>query len=113
MVHPAAMLPLTAGERLLSERVRISVLAFFLVYVAGMMVGTLLITLHQVPMGEAFGSVFACMTITGSALPPVGDPEFYASLPASAKLILTVFMLLGRLEIFTVLVLISPAFWRG
>ncbi len=113
MVHPAAVLPLTAGERILSERLRISVLVFFLVYVAGIAVGTLLITLHQVPMGEAFGSVFACMNITGIALAPVGDAEFYASLPASAKLILTVFMLLGRLEIFSVLVLMSPAFWRG
>ena len=113
IVHPQAVLPLTTGERILSERLRISVLAFFLAYVAGSVVGTLLITLHQVPIGEAFGSVFACMTITGIALPPVGDAEFYASLPASAKLILTVFMLLGRLEIFSVLVLISPAFWRG
>ena len=113
MVHPRAVLPLTTGERILSERLRTSVLTFFLAYVTGLVVGTLLITLHQVPIGEAFGSVFACMSITGIALPPVGDAEFYASLPASAKLILTVFMLLGRLEIFSVLVLISPAFWRG
>lgn len=40
------------------------------------------------------------------------DPAFYADLPGSAKAILTFFMLLGRLELFTVLVLLTPAFWR-
>jgi trk system potassium uptake protein len=64
-------------------------------------------------IGAAFGSVFACLNITGTALGPVGDPQFYAGLPASAKMILTVFMLLGRLELFTVLVLVTPAFWRS
>ncbi|MBA2441570.1 MAG: TrkH family potassium uptake protein, partial [Rubrobacter sp.] len=68
--------------------------------------------LHQVPIGAAFGSIFACLNITGIALGPVGDPEFYASLPPTAKLLLSLYMLLGRLEIFSVLVLLSPAFWR-
>jgi trk system potassium uptake protein TrkH len=76
-------------------------------------VGTLLIALHGVPIGAAFGSVFACLNITGTALDPVGSAEFYADLPASAKLILTLYMLLGRLELFTILVLLTPAFWRG
>jgi trk system potassium uptake protein TrkH len=69
--------------------------------------------LHGLPTGSAFGSVYACLNISGTALSPVGDAAFYANLPPTAKLILTVFMLLGRLEIFTVLVLLTPAFWRG
>jgi trk system potassium uptake protein TrkH len=43
----------------------------------------------------------------------VGDPQFFAGLPASGKLLLTLFMLMGRLELLTVLVLLTPAFWRG
>jgi trk system potassium uptake protein len=113
MIHPQAVTPLKLGNRVVPERLRMAFLGFFFVYVASLAVGTLLIALHGLPIGSAFGSVFACLNITGTALGPVGDPEFYASLPSSAKLILTSFMLLGRLELFTVLVLLTPAFWRS
>jgi trk/ktr system potassium uptake protein len=96
----------------LPERLRVGVLGFFFVYVATLVLGTLLIALHQVPVGEAFGSVFACVNITGTFPGPVGTTQFYAELPATAKTTLAIFMLLGRLELFTVLVLLSPAFWR-
>lgn len=112
MVHPRAILPLRSGEQVIPERLRVSVLGFFFVYVASLVVGTVLMALHQVPIGAAFGSIFASLNITGIALGPVGDPEFYASLPPTAKLLLSLYMLLGRLEIFSVLVLLSPAFWR-
>jgi trk system potassium uptake protein TrkH len=113
MVHPRAVTPLKLGSRVISERARTTFLGFFFVYVATLAIGTLLIALHQVPLGSAFGLVFACLNITGVALGPVGDPQFFASLPASAKGLLTFFMLMGRLELFTVLVLLTPAFWRG
>ena len=113
MVHPQAVTPLKLGDRVIPERLRTAFLGFFFVYVATLAVGTLLMALHGMPIGTAFGSVFACLSITGAALGPVGDPSFYAALPSSAKLILCVFMLLGRLELFTVLVLLTPAFWRS
>lgn len=112
MVHPQAITPLKLGERVIPERVRTTFLGFFFVYISLLTLGTLLMGLHQVPVGESFGAVFACLNITGAALGPVGDPAFYAALPPSAKLLLTVYMLLGRLELFTVLVLLSPSFWR-
>jgi trk system potassium uptake protein TrkH len=113
MIHPQAVTPLKLGHRVVPERLRMAFLGFFFVYVATLAVGTLLMTLHGMQIGVAFGSVFACLNITGTALGPVGDPAFYAGLPASAKMILTGFMLLGRLELFTVLVLLTPAFWRS
>lgn len=113
IIHPQAVTPLKLGNRVIPERMRGAFLGFFFVYVALLLVGTLLMALHGVPVGPAFGSVFACLNITGTALGPAGDPAFYAALPPSAKAILSVFMLLGRLELFTVLVLLTPAFWRG
>jgi trk system potassium uptake protein TrkH len=113
MLHPQAVTPLKLQERTLSERLRISVLGFFFVYVLTLAAGTLLMALHRVPIEAAFGSVFACLNITGTFLGQVGDPEFYANLPSTAKGTLTFFMLLGRLELFTVLVILTPAFWRG
>src|ERR687897_716923 len=112
LVHPRAVTPLVLGDRALPERLRVGVLSFFFVYVITMAVGTLLISLHQVPVGQAFGSVFACVNIAGTFPGAVGTSQFYADLPATAKSTLAILMLLGRLELFTVLVLLSPAFWR-
>jgi trk system potassium uptake protein TrkH len=112
MVHPRAVTPLVLGDRIVPERMRVAVLSFFFFYVGTLTVGTLLIALHGIPMVEAFGSVFACVNITGTFTGAVGSTQFYADLPATAKLTLTGFMLLGRLELLTVLVLLSPAFWR-
>ena len=112
MVHPQAVTPLKLGDRVVPERVRTTFLGFFFVYVALLTLGTLIMGLHQIPVGHSFGAVFASLNITGTALGPVGDPSFYAGLPPSAKLLLTAYMLLGRLELFTVLVLLSPTFWR-
>jgi trk system potassium uptake protein len=112
LVHPRAVKPLVLGDRVLPERIRMGVLGFFFVYVATVAVGTLLIALHQVPVGQAFGSVFSCVNISGAFPGVAGTTQFYADLPATAKTTLAIFMLLGRLELFTVLVLLSPAFWR-
>jgi Trk-type K+ transport system membrane component len=113
LIHPRAVKPLLLGDRVLSERVRVGILGFFFVYMATVAVGTLLIALHQVPMGHAFGSVFSCVNATGAFPGAAGTTQFYADLPATAKTTLTVLMLLGRLELFTVLVLLSLAFWRS
>ncbi len=113
MIHPRAITPLKIQDRTLPERLRTSVLGFFFIYVLTLMAGTLIIAAHQVPIENALGSVFACMNITGTFLGSVGSAEFYETLPATAKLALTFFMLLGRLELLTVLVILTPAFWRG
>jgi len=112
LLHPQAVTLLKFGGRVIPERLRTAFLGFFFLYVAALVVGTLLMTLHGLPLGPAFGSVFSCLSISGTALGPVGDASFFAELPGSAKVILTLYMLLGRLELFTVLVLLTPEFWR-
>ena len=112
LLHPQAVTLLKFGGRAIPERLRLAFLGFFFIYVSALAVGTLLMALHGLPLGPAFGSVFACLNISGTALGPVGDAAFFADLPASAKAILTAYMLLGRLELFTVLVLLTPEFWR-
>ncbi len=112
MLHPQAVTLLKFGHRVIPERMRLAFLGFFFIYVAALIVGTLLMALHGLPLGTAFGSVFSCLSISGTALGPVGNATFFAGLPVSAKMILTLYMLLGRLELFTVLVLLTPEFWR-
>jgi trk system potassium uptake protein TrkH len=113
LIHPRAVTPLVLGDRVLPERTRLGLLSFFFIYVATMTVGTLLMALHDVPLGQAFGSVFACVNITGAFPGTAGTPGFYEDLPATGKTILAFLMLLGRLELFTVLVLLSRSFWRA
>ena len=113
MVHPRVVTPLVLGGRIMPERMRVGVLSFFFFYIGTLTVGTLLIALHSIPVVEAFGSVFACVNITGTFTGAAGSVQFYADLPATAKLTLTSFMLLGRLELLTVLVVLSPAFSRS
>ena len=113
MVHPRAVTLLRFGRRVIPERLRTAFLGFFFIYLLAIVAGTMLLTLHGIPLGTSFGSVFACINIAGTALGPVGDASFFAELPTSAKVLLTFFMLLGRLELFTVLVLLTPEFWRG
>jgi trk system potassium uptake protein len=112
MLHPQAVILLKFGDRVIPERLRMAFLGFFFIYVAALTIETLLMALHGLPLGTAFGLVFSCLNISGTALGPVGDAAFFADLPALAKAILTVYMLLGRLELFTVLVLLTPEFWR-
>ncbi len=112
MLHPRAITPLRLGDRVISERFRSSFLGFFFLYVATLIIGTLVMSVYGVPAAAAFNSVFACLNITGTALGPVGSASFYAELPTVGKITLTLFMLLGRLELFTVLVIFSPEFWR-
>ena len=73
LIHPRAVTPLVLGDRVLPERTRVGLLSFFFIYVATMIVGTLLMALHNVPLGPAFGSVFACVNITG-AFPARPEP---------------------------------------
>lgn len=112
IIHPRAITPLRLGRQVVPERLRTAFLGFFFIYALTLVVGTLLISPHVPTAGQAFGAVFACLNITGTALGPVGESSFYDGLPSVAKVELTIFMLLGRLELFTLLVVLTPAFWR-
>jgi trk system potassium uptake protein TrkH len=93
-----------------SDTVISAVWGFFFLYIASFAVMTILLTATGVDEETAYSSVAACLTNLGPALGDAGPN--YAGLNDVAKMILSVAMLLGRLEIYTLLVLLSPAFWR-
>ncbi|MCP5141157.1 MAG: potassium transporter [Chromatiales bacterium] len=110
LVHPNAMIPVKVGGKPLPENVISAVWGFFALYVAVfvmMMLAMMALGLDQV---TAFSAVAASINNLGPGLGDVGSD--FASLPDSAKWISIFAMLLGRLEIFTLLVLFTPAFWR-
>jgi trk system potassium uptake protein TrkH len=83
---------------------------FFFLYIASFAVMTILLAATGVDAVTAYSAVGACITNLGPALGHAG-PD-YSDLNSTAKVILSVAMLLGRLEIYTLLVLMTPAFWR-
>jgi len=110
LVHPNAVIPIKVGGKPLPERVVDSVWGFFATYVAIFSIILLLLMLAGLDQVTAFSAVAACMNNLG---PGLGDVSLhYAGLPDFTKWILCFAMLLGRLEIFTLLVLLTPAFWR-
>ncbi len=113
MVHPQAVTPLRLGDRVLSESVRVAVLGLFAAWIAVFVLATFLVAIQPdlTPFSSAT-AVAATLNVVGPGLGQVGASESYEAVNAFGRFVLTVCMLLGRLEIFTALVLLSPAFWR-
>jgi trk system potassium uptake protein TrkH len=113
MVHPRAVTPLRIGERLVPEGVRIAVLGLFAAWLVVFGVGTFLISLQEeLTLTSSVTAVAATLNVVGPGLGQVGASESFEVVNAFGRLVLTGCMLLGRLEILTALVLLSPAFWK-
>jgi trk system potassium uptake protein TrkH len=110
LIHPNAQIPVKVGNKPLSEQVINAVWGFFALYVASFTVMMLLIMMTGLDQVTAFSAVAASINNLGPGLGDVG--AHYGDINAPAKWILCFAMLLGRLEIFTLLVLLTPAFWR-
>ncbi len=110
LIHPSAQLPIRVGENHLSEEVVEAVWGFFSLYVASFSVMLLLLSATGLDLVTSFSAVAACLNNLGPGLGEVGP--HYANISDPAKWVLCFAMLLGRLEIFTLLVLLTPAFWR-
>lgn len=110
LIHPSAQVPVKIGSKALSERVISSVWGFFSLYVVTFSAMMLLLMATGLDQVTAFSAIAACLNNLGPGLGDVGAN--YSDLSDLAKWILVFAMMLGRLEIFTLLVLFSPSFWR-
>jgi len=111
-LHPRAVIVTRVGGVAVPESVMINILAFLLLFVASFIVGAFLLTALGVDLVTAAGAAAAAIGNIGPGLGGVGPTGHYTWLPGLAKLVLSVLMLLGRLEIYTVLVLFQPGLWR-
>ena len=110
LIHPNAVIPVKVGGQITSPTIMDAVWGFFFLYIASFAVMTIALLATGLDPITAYSAVAACITNLGPAL---GDAALhYASLNDPAKLILAFAMLLGRLEIYTLLVLMTAAFWR-
>ncbi len=112
LVHPNAVSPLRVGGRPLSDRITSSVLAFVFLYFITVVILTFVLLVTGLDFTTAFSAIVASINNAGPGLNRVGPATNYQSLSDAQTWICTTAMFLGRLEIFSVLVLFTPTFWR-
>ncbi len=111
LIHPRAVIPVKYEGRPTSATVMDAVWGFFFLFIASFAIMTMLLTATGLDLVTSFSTVIACIANMGPALGEAGLN--YASLNDPAKVILCFAMLLGRLEIYTLLVLMMPEFWHA
>jgi trk system potassium uptake protein len=112
IVHPRAVVPVTLGGAAVDANVLQSVLAFMLIYGAVMVGATMLLLFSGLDVISAFTAVIASINNTGPGLGQVGPAGNYQGLTDFQTWVCSVTMLLGRLELFSILVLFTGSFWR-
>lgn len=112
IVHPSVVNPVVVGGRAVSDRVIQSVIAFMMIYGATLTALTMVLLFSGLDVVTAFTAVIACVNNIGPGLGEVGPAVNYGSLSDFQTWVCTFAMMLGRLELLSVLVLFTPQFWR-
>jgi trk system potassium uptake protein TrkH len=112
IIHPRVVQPVQLGSSAVASSVVFAVLAYMLAYGATVMVTTFLLLLSGMNDITAISAALACVNNLGPGLNEVGPAGNYSSLTSFQLWVLSFAMLLGRLELLTVLVILVPAFWR-
>lgn len=111
-LHPHAVRPVRLGNQPVSESVLHAVLGFSFMYMVSIVTLTLVLAATGLDIVTAFSAVVACINNTGPGLGAVGPASNYAGMDSFQSAVLAFTMILGRLEIFTFLVVLTPSFWR-
>lgn len=112
LIHPNAVLPVKLGKQVVDKKVILNIVGFFVVFSLITVAGTIIMSFLGMDIPTSFGIVAATMNNIGPGLGEVGPTDNYAFVPTAGKWILSFFMLLGRLEVFTVMILLLPSFWK-
>jgi trk system potassium uptake protein len=111
-LHPRAVFVPKIGGRAVREHVMLNVLGFVLLYMLLFGFGTVILSTFGLSFPAAAGAAATAISNVGPALAELGPVEHFAALPWQAHLILAFLMLVGRLEIYTVLLLFLPGLWK-
>ena len=112
LIHPRAIIPVRLNGKAVSSEIISNVQAFFIIYILIFVFGSILLSLMGVDFISSVGAVATCLGNTGPGIGSVGPIANFNHLPEMAKWLLSFLMLLGRLELFTVLIIFTPYFWK-
>ena len=112
VMHPKAIRPVRINRRIVSENTLSNTYVFVSIFLIITIASSIILMLCGISPSEAFGCSLASIANVGPSLGKFGPSETYAMLPDFAKWVLSIVMLIGRLELFTILILFLPSFWR-
>lgn len=112
IIHPNAVLPVRINRQVISPTTKSTVLAFTFLYITIIFVGWIVLMLFGVGFEEAFSVVISSLGNVGPGIGKCGPAYSWSGLPDAAKWVSAMLMLVGRLELFTVLLLFTPGFWK-
>lgn len=113
IIHPQAVLPVRIGQRVIEASILKTILGFFMVYFLIFAVGALIMSLLGYDFMSAMGASIATLGNIGPAWGSFGPADNFAGVPYFGKWVLLILMMIGRLELFTVLVIFTPWFWKN
>ncbi|MCF6461926.1 TrkH family potassium uptake protein [Clostridium sp. Cult1] len=111
--HPRAVIPIKIGDRVLPNEVVAGITSFFTLYIMIFILGTIFISLEGIDFESSAGAVAATLGNIGPGLGLVGPARTFNQFSHASKLLLSLFMLLGRLELFTIIALFAPSVWKN
>jgi trk system potassium uptake protein len=111
-LHPSAIIPVRFNGKAVSREITFNVLAFIMIYILIFCIGSVVVSSFGIDFNTALGAVATTLGNIGPGIGQVGPVDNFAHLPGGVKWILSFMMLLGRLELFTVMILFTPYFWR-
>lgn len=112
LLHPAMAAPVTVGGMIIPNSVVVAILGFIFLYFMSIVAMTFLLIFGGLDFISALTAVIACINNAGPGLGVVGPATNYGSLTDFETWVLSFTMLLGRLEVFSLLILFTPMFWR-
>ena len=111
-LHPSAIVPVRYNKKAVNMEITFNIVAFIMLYITVFVTGTIIMSTLGIDFMTALGSVATALGNIGPGIGSVGPADTFAHLPSFGKWFLAFLMLLGRLELFTVLILFTRYFWR-
>lgn len=113
ILHPRGMIRIKINKQIVAPRILTHILVFLLVYLILFVTGSLIVNFLGMDFLSAASAVATSLGNVGPGIGTVGPVNNFAGVPDAAKWLLSIFMLMGRLELFTILVIFSPYFWKS
>lgn len=113
ILHPRAVIPIKTNGEILSNETVAGITSFFALYIFIFVLGTVLISLEGMDLVSSSSAVASALGNIGPGFGLVGPSETFSSISSMGKLLLSLLMLLGRLELFTIIALVLPKTWRN
>ncbi|MBN2662228.1 MAG: TrkH family potassium uptake protein [Bacteroidales bacterium] len=113
MIHPDAVSVVHYNKKVVPTEVSNSAMVFIIAYLLIVFLSTIIVTFFNVDLATSFGAVVATLGCIGPGIGAVGPAGTYFAFSPFLKYFLSFLMILGRLEVFTVIILFTRSFWRG